>query len=66
MEQGNLPLMRNCARSILFGFCSALVIGVLLGVGGSFYGLTHQMEMRGSQGPSLMLSCSDVFGCLGR
>lgn len=48
LVQGNLPLMRSCARSILYGFCAALFIGVLLGFAGGFYGLTHQMEMRGS------------------
>ena len=48
LVQGNFPLMRECARAILYGFISALVIGVLLGVFGRFYGLTHQMSMRGS------------------
>ncbi len=48
LVQGNLPLMRDCARAILYGFLAALVIGVLLGVFGRLYGLTQQMRIRGA------------------
>lgn len=48
LVQGNLVLMRDCAKAILLGFLAALVIGLILGALGSFYGLTHQMRMRGS------------------
>ena len=44
--QGNRVLMVDCSKSLLFGYFCALILGVLLGVFGSLYGVTDQMQSR--------------------
>lgn len=44
--QGNRVLMVDCSKSLLFGYFCALILGVLLGIFGSLYGVTDQMESR--------------------
>ena len=44
--QGNKVLMVDCSKSLLFGYFSALILGVLLGTFGIFYGVTDQMQSR--------------------
>ena len=45
-SQGNKVLMVDCSKSLLFGYFSALILGVLLGTFGIFYGVTDQMQSR--------------------
>ena len=44
--QGNRVLMVDCSKSLLFGYFCALILGVLLGIFGSLYGVTDQMQSR--------------------
>ena len=51
LVQGNLPLMRSAARSILYGFFAAVLIGILLGFCSIKGLLTPELEARGGSGP---------------
>lgn len=46
LVQGNKTLMIDCLKSVLFGYFSALLIGVFLGFFGIFYGATDQILRR--------------------
>lgn len=48
LVQGNLPLMRTCAKAIAFGFLAALLVGVLIGAVAPLTRLTHELGARGS------------------
>ena len=52
LVQGNLPLMKTCARAIVFGFFAALGIGVVMGFVTPIRELTPEMAARG--GPTLL------------
>ncbi len=52
LVQGNLPLMKTCARAIVYGFFAALGIGVVLGFVTPIRELTPEMAARG--GPTLL------------
>jgi uncharacterized hydrophobic protein (TIGR00271 family) len=46
LVQGNKTLMLDCLKSVLFGYFSALLIGVFLGLFGIFDGATDQILSR--------------------
>ena len=46
LVQGNKTLMIDCLKSVLFGYFSALLIGVFLGLFGLFEGATDQILLR--------------------
>ncbi|MCP3980094.1 MAG: TIGR00341 family protein [bacterium] len=52
LVQGNLPLIRESTRSILYGYFSALAIGVLMGFLAPIEKLTPELLARG--GPTLL------------
>jgi uncharacterized hydrophobic protein (TIGR00271 family) len=52
LVQGNLPLMKTCARAIVYGFFAALSIGVIIGFITPIRELTPEMASRG--GPTLL------------
>lgn len=52
LVQGNLPLMKTCARAIVYGFFAALAIGVFMGFVTPIRQLTPEMAARG--GPTLL------------
>lgn len=52
LVQGNLPLMKTCARAIVYGFFAALTIGVIMGFVTPIRELTPEMAARG--GPTLL------------
>ena len=52
LVQGNLPLMKTCARAIVYGFFAALAIGVFIGFITPIRELTTEMASRG--GPTLL------------
>jgi uncharacterized hydrophobic protein (TIGR00271 family) len=54
LVQGNWPLWRRSARAVLLGFFSALLIGMLIGLGARFlgFGVTGELAARG--GPTLL------------
>ena len=52
LVQGNLPLMKTCARAIVYGFFAALTIGVIMGFLTPIRVLTPEMAARG--GPTLI------------
>ena len=55
--QGNRVLMLDCAKSLIYGYFSALTLGVLLGVFGNLYGVTDQMQSRSEPGvPDLLIA----------
>ena len=55
--QGNRVLMLDCAKSLIYGYFSALILGVLLGVFGNLYGVTDQMQSRSEPGvPDLLIA----------
>ena len=55
--QGNRVLMVDCAKSLIYGYFSALTLGVLLGVFGNLYGVTDQMQSRSEPGvPDLLIA----------
>ena len=55
--QGNRVLMLDCAKSLIYGYFSALALGVLLGVFGNLYGVTDQMQSRSEPGvPDLLIA----------
>lgn len=52
LVQGNLPLMLECIKAIIFGFLSALVLGVGVGYIAPITELTSELAARG--GPNLL------------
>ncbi len=52
LVQGNLPLMKDCVRAIVYGFFAALAIGVVMGFVTPIRELTPEMAARG--GPTLL------------
>ncbi|MDA7921957.1 DUF389 domain-containing protein [Verrucomicrobiales bacterium] len=52
LVQGNLPMMRECLKSIVLGFLAALVIGILAGFISPSAGLTAELLARGN--PNLL------------
>lgn len=52
LVQGNLPLMKTCARAIVYGFFAALAIGIVMGFVTPIRQLTPEMAARG--GPTLL------------
>lgn len=49
LVQGNWPLWRNCQRAVIYGFFSALGIGLLMGFGARMlsFELTDELAVRG-------------------
>ncbi len=52
LVQGNLPMMRECLKSIVLGFLAALVVGLLAGLISPSAGLTAELLARGN--PNLL------------
>ena len=52
LVQGNLPMMRECLKSIVLGFFAALVVGLLAGLISPSAGLTAELLARGN--PNLL------------
>ncbi len=52
--QGNLPLWRQCQKSVMLGFLSALLIGVLLGLGARWIGMGLTSELLARGEPTLL------------
>ncbi len=70
LVQGNLPLLRDAAKALLYGYLTALVIGIFLGAVVPLPELTAELLARG--GPTLLdlgvawLSGIAAAYCLGR
>ena len=64
LVQGNALLVRECARSITIGFCTALAVGLVLGLLTPISQLTSELSARG--GPNILdLGVAFVSGIAG-